>query len=304
MSPSCCRFAFTALKPPQPFTRLSAHPLAAAYPQLQDQMCAAADAWRADAGSSSAAPPETFCLMAVDAAAGAVSTAGLGSWQQLQQAKSHSAAAAAAAGEVLLVMFDPCCEPLTPGWLLRNALLLAAVRWGVRRLKVLCVRDSSAGRAKAERCFVVEVRSRARRLCLCIDLCMQAHTTSAVSRLHALCSLHTQTQTDTPLSDRDCLCLFLPRRLACQRYLQAGLARRLLLVARLLLELLLLSQRCWAGRQTMRASSRRGECSTTLHWVVATHNCAAMTTTGPLPHGSVQHKHGSLRLLRSAMWHL
>lgn len=162
MVPCWCRFAFPALKPPQPFTRLSAHPLAAAYPQLQDQMCAAADAWRADAGSSSAAPPETFCLMAVDAARGAVSTAGLGSWQELQEAGSHSAAAAA--GEVLLVMFDPCCEPLTPGWPLRNALLLTAVRWGVRRLKVLCVRDSSGGRAKAERCFVVEVRSRAGKL--------------------------------------------------------------------------------------------------------------------------------------------
>lgn len=62
------------------------------------------------------------------------------------------------------MMFDPCCEPLTPGWPLRNALLLTAVRWGVRRLKVLCVRDSSGGRAKAERCFVVEVRSRAGKL--------------------------------------------------------------------------------------------------------------------------------------------
>ena len=62
-----------------------------------------------------------------------------------------------AAAEVLLVMFDPCSDPLTPGWPLRNALLLAAVRWGVHSLKVLCVRDSSAGRAKAERCFVLEV---------------------------------------------------------------------------------------------------------------------------------------------------
>jgi hypothetical protein len=75
-----------------------------------------------------------------------------------------TAAAAAAAGELLLVMFDPCCEPLTPGWPLRNALLLAAVRWGLRRLKVLCVRDGSAGRAKAERCFVLEV-STVRRAC-------------------------------------------------------------------------------------------------------------------------------------------
>jgi hypothetical protein len=59
-------------------------------------------------------------------------------------------------------MFDPCCEPLTPGWPLRNMLLLAAVRWGVRALKVVCVRDSSAGRTKAERCFVLEVRQGAK----------------------------------------------------------------------------------------------------------------------------------------------
>jgi hypothetical protein len=104
--------------------------------------------------------------MVLDPAAETASTARLSSWQQMQQqetaagsAGAGSTAAAAAAGtEVMLVMFDPCCEPLTPGWPLRNMLLLAAVRWGVRSLKVVCVRDSSAGRAKAERCFVLEVR--------------------------------------------------------------------------------------------------------------------------------------------------
>lgn len=64
----------------------------------------------------------------------------------------------AAVSDVVLVMFDPCCDPFTPGWPLRNVLLLAAVRWGVRQLKVVCVRDSSAGKADAERCFVLEVR--------------------------------------------------------------------------------------------------------------------------------------------------
>lgn len=90
--------------------------------------------------------------MAVDTAAGTVQTASLSGWHKLHSQQQQT--------EVVLVMFDPCCEPLVPGWPLRNALLLAAVRWGVRQLKVLCVRDSSAGRAKAERCFVLEVRWR------------------------------------------------------------------------------------------------------------------------------------------------
>jgi hypothetical protein len=92
---------------------------------------------------------------AAGSSAGAVQTAPLSSWAEL------NATAAAAPGaprrEVLLVAFDPCHLPMTPGWPLRNALLLAAVRWGMCSLKVLCVRDSSAGRAQPERCFVLEV---------------------------------------------------------------------------------------------------------------------------------------------------
>lgn len=100
--------------------------------------------------------------MTVNAASGSVNMARLDAWaEQQQQLSLHepglAGATAAASTEVLLVMFDPCCEALTPGWPLRNALLLAAVRWGVGTLKVLCVRDSSAGRAKAERCLVMEV---------------------------------------------------------------------------------------------------------------------------------------------------
>jgi hypothetical protein len=156
-----CRFAFPALKPPQPFQQLSATPLPAAFPSqgLQQNICAAADAWRVQAISSSssskaavAAAAAMFCLLLLDPATSGVKAAPLSSWGDM-----CAAAAAAAASEVMLVMFDPCQLPLTPGWPLRNALLLAAARWRIRRLKVLAVRDSSAGRAVADRCYVLEV---------------------------------------------------------------------------------------------------------------------------------------------------
>jgi Ubiquitin-like modifier-activating enzyme ATG7 N-terminus len=51
-------------------------------------------------------------------------------------------------------MFDPCHLPLTPGWPLRNALLLAAARWRVGMLRVLCVRDNATGRACRARSFI------------------------------------------------------------------------------------------------------------------------------------------------------
>jgi ubiquitin-like modifier-activating enzyme ATG7 len=114
-----------------------------------------------------------FCLMRVNSASSSIKTAPLSSWQELitdlqQQPESAAAAGPDAhsaaqqqqqqgADELLLVMFDPCHLPLTPGWPLRNVLLLAAARWGVRQLRVLCVRDSSAGRAAAERSYVLQV---------------------------------------------------------------------------------------------------------------------------------------------------
>lgn len=166
------RFAFPALKPPSPFQQLSVTPLVNACPHSSKQICTAADQWRSNAGeqdssSSSSHHPDMYCLMRVDDNSHAVQTAPLSAWLQF----SSTGEAAAAVGDtqqqqkqqvppqdVLLVMFDPCHLPLTPGWPLRNVLLLAAVRWRMRRLRVLCVRDSSGGRASADRSFVIEVR--------------------------------------------------------------------------------------------------------------------------------------------------
>ncbi|WIA12692.1 hypothetical protein OEZ85_006333 [Tetradesmus obliquus] len=184
-------FAFTALKPPAPVQQRSAQLLAAAYPQqqLQQRICAAADAWRAAAAapdSRSSSGADMFCLMQISSAEGSVTTAPLASWQQLSAASKQQPELTAAQqaaitaieqedlvinlmqqqqqqqqqgddDELLLVMFDPCHLPLTPGWPLRNALLLAAARWRLRTLRVLCVRDSSAGRAAVERSYVLQV---------------------------------------------------------------------------------------------------------------------------------------------------
>lgn len=45
-------------------------------------------------------------------------------------------------GEVLFGFVDPCSEPRgTPGWPLRNFLMLLSARWGVKLARVLCFRE-------------------------------------------------------------------------------------------------------------------------------------------------------------------
>jgi ubiquitin-like modifier-activating enzyme ATG7 len=79
----------------------------------------------------------------------------LSAWQQLQQGQGQGGAAD---HQPWLVMSDPSHLPLTPGWPLRNLLLLAAKRWGVQRVTVLCVRDAPSGRMDPQRSFVVTVQ--------------------------------------------------------------------------------------------------------------------------------------------------
>mmetsp|Transcript_31027 Transcript_31027/g.80814 ORF Transcript_31027/g.80814 Transcript_31027/m.80814 type:complete len:884 (+) Transcript_31027:49-2700(+) len=54
-----------------------------------------------------------------------------------------------AKGTVMLAFSDPCNLPGFPGWPLRNALLMVAVRWGLLSVQVLCVRDRR-GRTNAD----------------------------------------------------------------------------------------------------------------------------------------------------------
>ena len=53
-------------------------------------------------------------------------------------------------GDSLLAMVDPCNLPGNAGWPLRNALLLAAVRWRIASLRVVCLRQQG-GRYSAQR---------------------------------------------------------------------------------------------------------------------------------------------------------
>ncbi len=61
--------------------------------------------------------------------------------QQQQQAESHGGSVR----HVLLAFSDPSNLPEYPGWPLRNALLMAAARWGVAELRV-GARDAVVGR--------------------------------------------------------------------------------------------------------------------------------------------------------------
>jgi ubiquitin-like modifier-activating enzyme ATG7 len=59
-------------------------------------------------------------------------------------------------GEVLLAILDPCNLAGSPGWPLRNVLLLAAARWRLSTLRVLCLRGQR-GRLCSQASVVFDV---------------------------------------------------------------------------------------------------------------------------------------------------
>eukprot|EP00850_Spirogloea_muscicola_P002664 SM000010S04302 [mRNA] locus=s10:828104:832287:+ [translate_table: standard] len=63
----------------------------------------------------------------------------------------------AEAGQVLLVFYDPCNLPANPGWPLRNILVLAAARWHLSTLRVMCYRERK-GRISLEHCPIFTIR--------------------------------------------------------------------------------------------------------------------------------------------------
>ena len=78
-----------------------------------------------------------------------VAVAPLGRWRELADAAGDD-------GEVVLCVVDPCASDEHPGWVLRNALCLAAVRWHVRQLTVLLIRGA-AGDGFAASSLLLEV---------------------------------------------------------------------------------------------------------------------------------------------------
>ncbi|GFR41415.1 hypothetical protein Agub_g2098, partial [Astrephomene gubernaculifera] len=79
--------------------------------------------------------------------------------QQQQQQGPGAEGAQQLPLHVLLVFSDASHQPAHPAWQLRNALLMAAARWRVGRLRVLCLRESSrgGGRLDPRRSVLMEV---------------------------------------------------------------------------------------------------------------------------------------------------
>ncbi|KAA6418534.1 MAG: ubiquitin-like modifier-activating enzyme atg7-like [Trebouxia sp. A1-2] len=132
-------FAFPAIKPPEPFkVARTATLVQEVGDTTAAEVASACDSWRQPsmrqeeqpAASSSAAPQLPFWLLTRDTS---------GTWQSLPL--TAWARATEEGCDVWLCMADPSNNPNHPGWPLRNMLLMAAKRWQVTTLTVLCVRD-------------------------------------------------------------------------------------------------------------------------------------------------------------------
>ncbi|CAL8471824.1 g11366 [Coccomyxa elongata] len=133
-------FAFPAIKPPQPIMLRSVQPLSQSLDQeLSESVAVCCNEWL----SGSHRP--LFWLLHI-AQHGIGQSLPLSAWHEI-----------AGKGErVLLAYADHSNLPSNPGWLLRNALLLAAVRWRVPDLEVACLRLRH-GRVDAEASLLLNV---------------------------------------------------------------------------------------------------------------------------------------------------
>lgn len=147
------RFASPALKPPEPFKVSSTKTLEQHFEAEAETVATACDTWRAAAKDEQATSSSSttnqiqwpFWLLVKDDA---------GSWTA-EPLTAH-ATVAESGREYWLCMADPSNLPDHPGWPLRNMLLMAAKRWHVRNLSVLCVRDRR-GKADAQRSLALSV---------------------------------------------------------------------------------------------------------------------------------------------------
>ncbi|KAL4451192.1 hypothetical protein ABPG77_009264 [Micractinium sp. CCAP 211/92] len=134
-------FAFPALQPPQPFA-LAAPPanLAAvlggevAAGDLAAALAAACSSYVACSGLPACLVRVNGCA---DSTGAGITTAPLTAWQDMQQQEGSSSGRQ----QLFLAVADSSALPDNPGWPLRNLLLMAAARWHVRRLPVLCLRE-------------------------------------------------------------------------------------------------------------------------------------------------------------------
>ncbi|CAL5221045.1 g3168 [Coccomyxa viridis] len=124
-------FAFPVLKPPEPFrckTLASLEEgLGADLAASTAQACAG---WLGGISPASASEQGAAPVWLIRVADTGVRCQPLSTWQELQGLD----------GRVILGIADHGNLPGNPGWLLRNSLLLAAVRFGVTELEVACIR--------------------------------------------------------------------------------------------------------------------------------------------------------------------
>ncbi|PSC74928.1 ubiquitin-like modifier-activating enzyme ATG7 [Micractinium conductrix] len=136
-------WAFPALQPPQPIA-LAAPPASLAAALGGDAAVAAVAAACAAHVAATGLPA---WLVSMDSGGGdgssaalpGVATAPLTDWARVRQ-EAEAAAGVPGERQVWLAVADSSHLAENPGWLLRNLLLLAAARWGVRTLGVLCLR--------------------------------------------------------------------------------------------------------------------------------------------------------------------
>ncbi|KAL4422919.1 hypothetical protein ABPG75_009116 [Micractinium tetrahymenae] len=149
-------FAFPALQPPQPFT-LAAPPASLAAALGGEAAAAEVAAALAAACSSYVASTGLPAWLVrvdgdADSSGAGITTAPLTAWQGLQQ----QAGASSAGPQLFLAVADSSALPENPGWPLRNLLLMAAARWRVRRLRVLCLRERR-GRFDADASLALDI---------------------------------------------------------------------------------------------------------------------------------------------------
>ncbi|EFJ47204.1 ubiquitin activating E1 enzyme-like protein, partial [Volvox carteri f. nagariensis] len=140
-------FAFPALKPPAPFTLAAPPaPLASALPPTAIELVR-----RYSSTAHATTPPPTRCVLLSSAELPLLHACpGDGAGGGESPKRRH----------VVLVFSDGSHQAEYPGWQLRNVLLMAAVRWRVRELRVLCLRESSrgGGRLDPQRTVILDVR--------------------------------------------------------------------------------------------------------------------------------------------------
>ena len=113
-------FAVPALQPPAPFRVLKAEP-------LEDALGAEVAAGVCQACRD----VNSFAIVELTSGGPIPGVRPLADWEVLRGAEPAA----------FLAMLDPSNSPDSPGWPLRNALLMAAVKWRVERLRVLCIRQ-------------------------------------------------------------------------------------------------------------------------------------------------------------------